>query len=63
MTTVKTFDDNDIKKLLKECNPRLKQYIEAQKVIIVMNRETIALSIKKIKELSEYKWMYEELCE
>jgi hypothetical protein len=52
MPTVKTFNASEIKQLIKDCDPRLRQYIEARERVLKMSQETIALAVKKIKELS-----------
>jgi hypothetical protein len=49
--TVKTFDDKIIKQLIRECDPRLKQYIEAQQRALKGAQETTARAMKKIREL------------
>jgi hypothetical protein len=50
--TVKTFNSKEIKQLIKECDPRLRQYIEAQERALKGQKETTALAINKIKELT-----------
>ena len=49
--TLKTFDDDKIKKLIKECDPELKLYIEALKRALQGQKDTTVLANKKIKEL------------
>ena len=52
---VKAFNDNNIKKLIKECDPELREYIGALKRALEGQKETTVLAIKKIKELSSNK--------
>ena len=55
MPIVKTFNDKEIKQLIKDCDPELRKYIEAQQRALKMGQETTALAIKKIKELTARK--------
>lgn len=52
MTTVKTFNDTQIKELIKAAPKELRQYLEAKDRVINMQQETINKAIQKIKELS-----------
>lgn len=50
---VKTFDDRELKILIKQCPMEVQEYIRSQKTALESQKHIIALAMKKIFDLTK----------